>query len=335
MALTIRNAILHILNNDSHPSAFSEAELDIDSEICEAFIQKHVRKLLDNSANRTAVFKAESEIYNLLREYQNGNIYFKEITFELAKRMDAIMNRFSALPPCDMLITRVGHKSGEYLAILQLNYQAVYVHKSHKPSNGADITENQLITYNALPFSSGKVEDGCLIALDGASMPINLVEKPAIIDGNSVLYFSELFLECNSTPSKKEQAQLINGVTTDFIGQYLNNDLKVATRLKTALIEEATEDDGFVSIDNIASTVFEEQEDIKTQYVSSLREAGVADDLLLGQKVVKQQFAMQRIKAENGVEIRFPVALAADENAMEIITHSDGTVSVHFKNLNI
>ena len=197
MALTIRNAILHILNNDSRPSVYSEAELDIDSEICEAFIQKHVRKLLNNPVVRTAVFKAESELYSLLGEYQSGLRYFKDIAFTLATRMGEIMNRFPSIPSCDMLIARVSHKSGEYLAVLQLQYQEVYVHKMGN-------ADNQLVIQNALPYTTGKGEFACLIGLYDAAMPISLLEKAV----NEVLYFSELFLECDSTPSKKEQVQL-------------------------------------------------------------------------------------------------------------------------------
>jgi len=326
MALTIRNAVLHILRNDGRASVFSETELDIDSEICEIFIQKHVKKLLDNPAVRTAHFKPDTAIYELLGKYQSGNIYFKDTSKELAVKMDEIMSRFTGIPPCDMLIVKVGHKSGEYLAILMLNYQEVYASKSKD-------ADNQLTKCNALPFNSGKVEYAALIALDGTSMPISLVEKPAEIDGNKVLYFSEFFLECETSPSKKEQAQLIDEVTVEFVEEYFKQDPKVFAKIKTALVDEAEAEEGFVSMDNVAAAAFEGQDEMKVQYISTLREAGVGEDLLLGQRVVKQQFFTHKIKAENGVEIKFPAQLAAEDDEIDITRHSDGTVSVLFKHL--
>jgi len=319
--LTVRNAILHILNNDSRPSVFSEAELDIDSEICEAFIQKHVRRLLNNPAVRTAVFKPESELYSLLGEYQNGLRYFKDVAFALALRMDEIMNSLPSISSCDMLIARVSHKSGEYLAVLQLHYQEVYVHKMGN-------ADNQLAIQNALPYTTGKVEFACLIGLDGAAMPISLLEK-AVSD---VLYFSELFLECDSTPSKKEQVQLIDEVTVDFVEEHFASNPVISARIKTAIVTEAESDDGYISMDNVATQAFEQQEDMKTQYVNTLRDAGVREDLPLTQRVVKQQFSTQRIKAENGVDIRFPAQMIEDEE-LELTTHPDGTVTIVFKNL--
>jgi len=321
VALTVRNAILHILNNDNRPSVFSEAELDIDSEICEMFIQKHVRKLLNNPAVRTAVFKPESEMYSLLGEYQNGLKYFKDVALVLASRMDEIMNRFPSIPSCDMLIARVGHKSGEYLAVLQLHYQEVYVHKMGN-------ADNQLVIQNALPYTTGKVEFACLIGLDGASMPISLLEKPV----GEVLYFSELFLECDSTPSKKEQVQLIDEVTVEFVEEHFASDPAISARIKTAIVTEAESDDGYISMDNVATQAFEQQEDMKAQYVNTLRDAGVREDLPLTQRVIKQQFSTQRIKAENGVDIRFPAQMIEDEE-LELTTHPDGTVTIVFKNL--
>ena len=326
MALVIRNAILHILRNDGRASVFSETELDIDSEICEAFIQKHVKKLMDNPAVRTAHFKSGAEMYELLMRLQNGGVYFRDVSKTLAVKMDEIMARFTSIPPCDMLIAKVGHKSGEYLAVLKLNYQEVYASKSKD-------ADNQLTLCNALPFSSGKVEYAALIALDGTSMPISLVEKPAEIEGNQVLYFSEFFLECETSPSRKEQAKLIDEVTVEFVDEYFNRDPKISAKIKTALVDEAEAEEGFVSMDNVAAAAFEGQDDMKAQYVSTLREAGVQEDLPLGQRVVKQQFATHKIKAENGVEIRFPAQLAADDDELEITKHSDGTVTVTFKHL--
>jgi len=316
------------MRNDGRPSVFSEVELDIDSEICEAFILKHVKKLLNNPAVRSANFIPGSDLHTLLTNYQANSVHFKETTMQFAKKMDAIMSKYTDIPCCDMLLARVGHKSGDYLAILNLTYHDIY---SHKTSG----TDNQLTICSALPFNTGKVEYAALVALNDNSMPISLIEKPATIDGNQVLYFSEMFLECETTPSKKEQAKLIDEVTTEFVEEHFKADPKVSAKIKTALLEEAEAEEGFVSMDNVAANAFEGAEEMKTQYVSTLRDAGVQEDLTLGERVVKQQFATHKIKAENGVELKFPAPLAAEEDEIEITNNSDGTVTVVLKNLRV
>jgi len=326
MSIKIRNAVLHILRNDGRQSVFSEAELDIDSEVCEAFINKHVKKLIDNPGVRTATFKPESPLYQILGTFQGGNAYFKETAMGIAQKLDEIMQRYPSIPPCDLLLTRVGTKHGEYFAILQLGYQEVYAHSSKG-------TDNQLTLCTALPFATGKVEYACLVALDGPSMPISILEKPAVIDGEAVMYFSELFLECDSSPSKKEQAKLIDEINAEFVQEYYNNSPTIQAKIKTALLEEVEESEGFVSMDNVAAQVFDAADELKFQYINTIRDAGIQEDLPLGQRVVRQQFGTQKIKAENGVEIKFPAELAAQGEEVEITTHVDGTISVLFKHL--
>ena len=324
MSLKIRNAVLHILRNDGRASIFSESELDIGSEVCEAFITKHVKKLMDTSGVRTATFKPESPVYETLNAFQSGSIYFQEMSLNVAHKLDGIMNRHPSISPCDLLIARVGSKNGEYLAILQLGYLEVYAHKSKD-------ADNQLTLCTALPFATGKVEYACLIALDGSSMPISILEKPAAIDGEAMLYFSELFLECDTAPSKKEQAKLIDEINLEFVDEYYSGSPTIHAQIKSALLEESDEHEGSVSMGNVAAQVFD-ADDLKIKYVNTLREAGIQDDLPLGHKVVKQQFGTQKIKAENGVEIKFPSDLAISDS-LEITTHPDGTISVLIKNL--
>lgn len=328
MALVIKNAIMHILCNDGRPSNFSDTELDIDSEICEAFILKHVKKLINNPSVRTATFKHGTPLHTAVSEYQSGQKYFKESTVEIAQKMDEIMQRHKDIPPCDMLFARVGHKSGDYLAILKLSYQEVYAHNA----KGTDI---QLKMCSALPFNTGKVEYAALIGMSGASMPISVTEKTATINGNQVNYFSELFLECETTPSKKEQAKLIDEVTVEFVEEHFDSDPKMSAKIKSALMDEVYAEEGIVSMDNVAASVFEDASDVKEQYVSTMREAGIREDLPLGERVVKAQFATHKIKADNGVEIKFPAQLAAEEDEIEITKNSDGTVTVVFKNLRV
>jgi hypothetical protein len=329
MSVTIKKAVLHILSGDGPPSVFSQKELDIDSETCETFILKHVKKLMNNPAVRTALFKPESAVFALLGEYQSGAAYFMETSVALAEKMQTLMARYKRLPPCDLLIAHIANKGTEYLAILKLGYQEVYRHQSQ----GFD---NQLTKSHALPFSSGKVEHACLIGLGGASVPVSLVEKPEVLEGSgAVLYFSELFLECETSPSKKEQAKLIDEVSNEFVQDYHNSNPKIIAKIKSALLEEAEAEEGFVSINNVAARVFAETEDEKEQYVATMREAGVVADVPLGERVARAQFATQRIKGENGIEIKFPANMAADEDELEITPHPDGTVTVVIKRMRL
>lgn len=324
--MEIKNAILHIIKNDGNPSVYSETELDIDSEICEAFISKHVKKLMNNPATREATFQAESAIYSAIQSYIQRESNFKDIALGFATRFTEILNRYVDIPPADLLIVRFDVKHDQFLAIFKLNYNECFTHEA------SGVANNLIKCSTVLPFGAGKVEEACLIPFD--PMLIKLIEKAHPMDGEMANYFSELFLECETALSRKETAQIINEVTEEFVSEHFNSDIKTSALLKTAMTEEAEEAEGIVSMDNVAARAFED-EDVKREYVHSLREAGIIEDMPLGAKFVKQQFGTQRLKAENGIEVKFPAELAVDEEHVEIERHSDGSVTVTLKRLRV
>jgi len=324
--MEIKNAILHILKNDGNPSVYSESELDIDSEVCEAFISKHAKKLMNNPATREATFQAESVVYGDLQKYLSREISFKDLALTLGTRLSDIMNLHPDIPPADLLVVRFDVKYDSYLGIFKLNYNECFTHESGGSGNSL------VKCSTVLPFGGGKVEEACLIPLD--VMVIKLIEKSHNVGGESVYYFSEMLLECETALSRKEQVQIINEVADEFVQDYFDSDIKTQALVKTAMTEEAEDADGIVSMDNVAARIFED-ESVKRDFVHTLREAGIVEDMVLGTKFVKQQFGTQRLKAENGIEIKFPAELAIEDDQMEIEQHSDGSVTVTLKRMRI
>ena len=327
MAIKINNAILHILKNDGSPSLFSQAELDIESEVCEAFINKHVRKLMHNPAAREATFLPDSVVHAALEAFQGGG-HFKETALVFGHRLDDIINQYVDIPPADLLLVHFEDKKCRYFAAFKLNYKECFTHTA-----GADGADNQLKKCTTvLPFDGGKIEEACLIPLTGPTV-VRLIEKAHPVDGQMVNYFSDIFLECETTISRKETVQIINEVSDEFIQEYFDGNPKTHAQLKVAINEEANDAEGMVSLENVASRCFGEAAEQKQQFVHTLREAGLVEDLPLGEKFVRQQFGTQRIKAENGIEVKFPVELATDDGQMEITNHPDGSVTVLLKRL--
>lgn len=323
--MEIKNAILHIIKNDGSPSIYSETELDIDSEVCEVFISKHVKKLTNNPATREATFNVDSVVYHALKSYMERATSFKDLALQLGARLSEIIANQQDIPPSDLLIVRFDLKQDQFLAIIKLNYNECYSHEAGESANN-------IIKCNALPFGSGKVDEACLIPFN--PMVIKLIEKPHSINGEMVNYFSEIFLESDASLSRKETAQIISEVSEEFVQEHFESDIKTSALLKTAMAEEAEEADGIVSMENVAQRAFTD-DTIKNNYIHTMREAGIIEDMPLGAKFVKQQFGTQRLKAENGIEIKFPADLAVDEEQMEINQHPDGSVTLTLKRLRL
>jgi nucleoid-associated protein YejK len=340
MEIFVNNAILHVMNNDGQESHLSNHELDIDSDICYEFITKHIKKLLDNPAVKEACFKEDAKVYGAVQSFIKGEVYFKEAAGKIAEHLLQIMNENVDIPSADVVIAQFetryrgskkseGQLDSEYLAILKLNYKECFTHQVAEGDEGKD---NQIVKYRAvLPFESGKVEEACLIPYD--PMVIKLVEKPYLVNGDPTNYFSELFLECTPELSKKEVAQIINEISDEINQKYFNDSIETSAKVKVALIEEAIEEEGTISIYNVAEKVFGEQEEVKSEFIAMAKDYGVKPDVELGEKFSKQQFGTQRFKASNGIEVKFPAELSDDSNVIEFQNNEDGSISIVLKGL--
>jgi hypothetical protein len=329
MTLKIRNAILHSLSSVDGASVLSDTELDIDSEACSAFITKHVKKLMDNPAAKEATFTVNSEVYGYICDLKNEKRHFKDSCVLIGRRLESIMRKNSSIPAGDLLITLFEMKHVKHLAILKLNYREYFTHQTtRKPNNG---TDNQLVRFNAaLPFDSGKIEEACVIPLD--EMVIKVIEKPFEINGEQKNYFSEMFLVCETTISKKEAAQIVKEVSEEINEEFFGGKVDGLAKIKTALCEYSEESDGELSIESVAAKAFGENREIRDAYVTLARESGLRADMLLGDKFIRQNFGVQKIKAENGIELKFPAELWGD-GCIEMIKEPDGTTAIMLRNL--
>ncbi len=49
--------------------------------------------------------------------------------------------------------------------------------------------------------------------------------------------------------------------------------------------------------------------------------------------VIQKEFKVQRYRADNGVELKFPAELVHDPDQLQMVTNPDGSVSITFRNL--
>lgn len=325
-SFTINRAILHVVDSKG-TSTLSKQELDIDSETCYQFVQKHVKKLQKQSEAREACFTAESAVYGLVRAYQKDELHFTDLSHKLCERLSGIISGSDEIPAADILIVDFEDRKNRYLAILKLNYIECF---THKLADG----DNQIVkNTNVLPFTSGKVEEACLIPYE--PMVLRILEKPYNVNGEESNYFSELFLECDTDLSKKEIADVISQAAADINQKYFESNIESAARFSQALIAEAEladEDEG-IHIENVIKRAFEENEQAAGEFLEAAKEAGLPHDIKMDEKFIRRQFGTHKFKADNGIEIKFPAELLEQAETIQFISNPDGTVSVTMRNL--
>ncbi len=324
--LIVNKGILHIIDNQLGESQMSAQELDLDSDVCYEFISKHVKRLIDNAAAKEACFNPDSKVLGLVKGLISGEVLFKDFSGEICGILSEIMHANKDIPPGDLIISQFSIGSEEYIAILKLNYKEYFTHKVY--DNGTE-KDNQIVKIREM--LGGKVEEACLIPYH--PMVLKVLEKPYVVDGQSRNYFSEILLDCSAEISKKEAADIINEITDEIVEKHFSDSPEQATKIKIALLEESIEEEGVINIKSIASKVFSEDEELKTEYIQMAEEAGIKGNIDFGDKYVKQQFGSYKYKSSTGIELKVPTNLCDDPAIVEFIQNDDGSLSVLLKNM--
>ena len=326
--IRIRKMILHILDTTTGEPVLSDDVLEAGAELQE-FIREHIAKLFSGDDSKKCEFhKSESEIYRLLNDYDDEN--FVPISKDIASYLYSIMNANIDIPSADLFEVRFTSDSLEYLAILKMNYKAMYTHRSIPENN---FVRNEIFRYKELlPAESQKLAEACVIRLN--DLTIWLVEKKAEINGKKEDYFSELFLKCKTRLSDKKKLKLVekaiesvNTEAYDELDRYEPN-----MKAKAIIHEELDKNGGFV-VEDIGDLVFKDREDLRTAYQEKMERYDLVKEEILPQSErTTKRFERQSLVTDTGIEIKIPMDQYENGN-VEFITNNDGSMSLVIKNI--
>lgn len=311
MEIYLNNAIMHIVDNQKKNIIYSQNELDIDSDMVSEFLTKHIKKLNSSIAVKNATFLPDSPILNIFESFKNKEINFKELSKKMCQNLADIMIENKNIPSASIIFAQIDLGRYPHLAIIKLNHRDYYTHETTNE-------ETRLIrSKKGLPFDSGKVEEAALIAY--SPMIIKLIEKPYPLEksleseNNSDEYFSSEFLKCEPELSKKTIVEIINNAISDI--EEIHGFLQ-ACKIKLGLIDESIENEGEIRLEQIGKYL---EKEIQSEFLKYLKDYGLNEDVFLGDKFVSQKFGKHTIKSSNGTEIKIPVHIFDDENAIKFI----------------
>ncbi len=326
--IRIRKMILHILDSTTGEPVLSDDVLEAGAEL-QDFIREHIAKIFAGDDSKKCEFhKQESEIYGLLNDYDDEN--FVPISKDIASYLYGIMNANIDIPSADLFVVRFSSDSLEYLAILKMNYKAMYTHRSIPENN---FVRNEIFRYKELlPAESQKLAEACVIRLN--DLAIWLVEKKAEINGKKEEYFSELFLKCKTRLSDKKKLKLVekaiesvNTEAYDELDRYEPN-----MKAKAIIHEELDKNGGFV-VEDIGDLVFKDREDLRTAYQERVEKYDLVKEEILPQSErTTKRFERQSLVTDTGIEIKIPMDQYENGN-VEFITNNDGSMSLVIKNI--
>lgn len=327
--ISIKRAVLHVLDINSGISVISRGELEISGELQE-YLGKHIDKVLDDPNTKTAVFEGEDNGFRqLCLQLCSRGEDFLPVTADMAGRLFNLMQQNVNILPADLVCCLADIDGDNYLGILKMNYKNGFTHWVYNAEEGSI---NSIIRHQTLlPQEGQKLEECALINL--SDFGIRLIEKQYEINGEKEFYLSKYYLHCNCRLSDNAKLKILDKVTKKVNKKYFDEDFEKTMMLKKA-VSESIEENAAIQIDRIADKVFEKNMEVKHEYIEEIAKAGIREkEITVPDRLVEKKFKTHRIKTDTGIEIDFPLEYADNRDKIEFVNNPDGTLSIIIKNI--
>lgn len=306
----------------------SQKELDLSDEVY-FFLEKLITKFFEDENAKTAEFtRTDQRLPEICRGLTHG-LDFMAGSIEIANLLFTIMQANPSIVPADLVCMLFSRADQLYLGIFKLNYRTGYI---HNVISDAGVSANSLIKQQTvLPSETQRLEEAAAIRLD--DFQIRLVEKEYEINGTKDYYLSKLFLGCNGQLSNNQKARLLEKATKKISKKYYDDDFEKLARFRQAVAAEAENAAG-IQMEQVVREVFRDDPPAQREYLEEVKKAGLVETRVkLPEKLIAKRFGTQKILTDTGVEINFPSDYFNNQEKLEFINNSDGTISIVIKNV--
>lgn len=328
-AISIERSVLHVLDVNAGLPVLSKGELEVSEDLVD-YLGKHIDKVLDDPNTKTAIFTGEENNIHLLSKKLNGNDNdFLPITSEIANKLFVLMQKNIDIPSADLICCLAEIDGAKHLGILKLNYKEGFTHWVQNAEEGSI---NTIIRHQTLlPRDGQKLEECVLINL--LDFSLRLIEKQFEINGEKEFYLAKYFLQCSCELSDNAKLKILDKVAKNINKKYFDEDFEKTIKLKKA-VSESFEESSTIQIDQIADKAFENNHDIRHEYVEEIIKAGINEkEITIPDRLIEKKFKTHKIKTDTGIEIDFPLEYAENRDKIEFVNNPDGTLSIIIKNI--
>lgn len=329
-SVSLKKAIIHVLDSISDYPILSSVELDFEDEQIFQFISKHLEKILVSEELKPGILGENSTISPIFEAVFEDQSNFYEASRDIAFELFKIIKENPGIPAGDLLVCLFEMEGQEYMSLVKFNYKSSYVHEIQPAKNGDYITTLRRQD-NILPNTKQRPEEGVIIHL--AHKEVGILEKKYEINGTKDFYLSEMLLKSENKLSTKEKMTLLQNINENFVKTYHDQDVEEKAVLKKAAYEVVLEE-GVLDVEKTIEKAFPEEGELKEIYKENLSRAGLmSTQIPLKEQTFSRVLSKQKIKTDTGVEITIPIEYYKDKDKLEFIPNEDGTISILIKNV--
>ena len=323
----IDKAILHILDFNSGMTVYSDEELTVQDSI-ETFLLKHIEKSWGSQDAKPGTFYDDSHCAQLVKEYLSGEMSFVPFSKELAKKLEDAFVHAEEMASSDVIVADVRIDDRRQIVIFKSSSHIGYTHQVNQTEAGI---KNEIINhYSIMPNLSQKMEEFAFI--DTESKEISVTAKKYTIDGNSILVFPEILLECSLTPSPKEAIKNLSKTAAKVAEAYGQDKVATEAAVKSYVTENMQNTDELDLVE-AGKEIFKENPSMQADFDNAIKEAGFTEPVKMDQEATIKKMCKHKLKTDTGIELTIPSEYFDNTEFMEFHNNEDGTLSIMLKHI--
>lgn len=330
MIVSIKKAILHILDANSGVSVFSDTELDVSDASINNFITKHIEKIYEDAGLRSGEFTDNSGFKYHLKEYLNGETDLQSLSLFIAERLYDGIKSAENTESCDIIVCDCIANEQPTLAVLKCDNKIGYTHQVTQ--NDGKISNALINHYAILPTTTQKISECAFINENDFS--IKFAGKKRKIDGEATDLIADVLLECYFDISVKESINAVRKIAKKVTDDNGGDSIETSAKIKQYIIENIEENEyEFIEPEEIAKSVFDGRPVMREEFMEKIQEANVPKKVEVNSYVTKKMGANIKLSTDIGVELSFPAEYYRDGKYIDIINNEDGTISIQINNI--
>ncbi len=199
--MIIKKAILHIFGSTLTSVSFSQKELDITDYGTGEFIEKHLTKIVEDSATKEGEFLEYSVFKQSLERYVSGGSDFTEFSTGAGTLLYDQISQADEPESMDFLVCQFTDENDEYIGLLLLPNKTAY---THQVESGDDGVANKIIRY-FYPAAEHQSEDFLLCNRQHEGLQGVSLRQEGEINGEAVEVLPDKVLQCTFQPSARRR----------------------------------------------------------------------------------------------------------------------------------
>lgn len=332
--MSINEAVVHILDNNSDEPVLNEYKLELNEELYN-YLDKHIKKCFKDEELRYAIFKEERNIIkDLSQEYLNGVNNIMEVSKEVARQLFVIMRSKGNIPSCDLMVVSITTEYGPMLCILKMDYIKNYMHSIDFVEDKIGI--NIVTQYTGLPSAGQRLQKSAFIKLLKPEnkfdlMVIDKVNKKDKDDYGSN-YFISNFLGCNIVDNERDLTKTFINAAEKWTRTTLKEKAEDQETVRRELKKHIKEADS-IDIKAISQEIIKEDKEAQESFVNFVKEQGVSDNIQLDKQWVDKKLKRVRLKIDKDIDLYINEEAYDDNSRFEIKRNGDGTINMVIKHV--